>query len=113
MKIMKKDLDNVKTEWNTHVMRKNKKINVPTGKPNYMWMCPHAYGNYRKHTFEVGDSVIDHLHKRFGERGNARGVTEDVREHLLYVMEEHNLTEPTNIDEALSLYRNMIRIVKY
>ncbi len=111
MNLIRKDLKIVQLEWNTHVMRKN--IHKVTEKPEFMWACPHAYGNYTRHLYPINERTIEHLHETFAEDDNPNGVTEDVENHFCYIMDKYNLKQPDTIDSALSLYRNLIDKVSY
>ena len=108
MELIRQQLNCVKREWNNHVMRRNRRITVPTGKPSHLWSCPHGYGNYRKHLFPVSTTVVDSLYKEYTEGETCTGVSEDIEGHFIYVMRIHNTPPATSVDLALSLYRNLI-----
>ena len=99
-------------EWNTHMMRKNKRAQL-TGKPDMMWSCPHAYGNYRKYLYPVTGKTIEHLHTTFAEEDYPNGVSEDIEAHFHYIMDKFDLKQPETPDGALSLYRNLTDKVCY
>ncbi|KAJ8669224.1 hypothetical protein QAD02_000483 [Eretmocerus hayati] len=104
--LIKKDLEESKSLWNRHQIRKQSSRNVIHGRPFTMYNLPKKYGtrDYRK---PVDLDAVDRLLKNFTVEPQLYDPLFAEVAHTLIP----DLTTPTDVDEALELYKNLLGLI--
>lgn len=101
------ELERTLEEWNKHSIRKQKFREGPAGKPNYLFECAPALGS-RDFKKEVAEQNVDILlYKYTLEPMLIRPNFVDIVQLLV-----PNLNQPTNDDEALHNYLQILDAIK-
>ena len=101
------NLYTAKKEWNDHRIRKQNNRNIEGGKPNILYNWPEKY-NAEECKVEVEEYKIDVLLKNYSQKPE---LHKPIFEELVKVILP-NAKTPTNADEALELYYNILEIIE-
>ena len=90
--VLRNDLDQMRSEWNVHRIRKNRKAETQAGRPHLMYRCPELFGTctYRKPYDRIEMNIMeDTLHNQYDLDDHPEEFVDFIQE----LIGEHNLPE--------------------
>ena len=105
MDILRKELNSVTTDWNSHLISPSRYDN-PRGRPDTMYYLPHLY-HKEDFSIHVDEEEIDSFYPAV--TGIATDVSEEFNEFAISVIESIDdlIYPPTNVQEATELYLHL------
>ena len=107
MFIIQKELDEMKSMWNTHYVRELRDSECPPGQPNVLYFMPEQPGG-RSFRFPVSEMDINACHP-FLELPDVNDCTDEMHELVRLIMREEELALPSNATEAKHGFISIIR----
>lgn len=104
IKLIQKDLDRVRTEWNQHYVRRSNLSDSPNGKPDLMFFMPHLF-DIVDYKVQVSQDDIDQIMLAYNTSYTA--FSEDVEEIIATVRRTRHLDEPDSVLKAQDLYGHL------
>lgn len=99
---MKTDLDETAKVWDSHLIRRSRNTNVPTGRPNIMYSIPELYST-DNYLCEIDDEEIE-ICKEHATFRSGIHCDEDIYNMCIQIIAENSLLIPKDPDQALDLY---------
>lgn len=110
LKLLRYELQNIVTWWNTHHIRQSRNVSSPAGKPDIMFHMPELYGTM-SYLMPLDPNSLDII---------SPFLTRDIPDNLpIYgeifqtIMEEYNMTLPTNLDAAANVLVTLLDVVEH
>ena len=102
MNILRKELNSVTTDWNSHLISPSRYVN-PRGRPDTMYHLPHLY-HKEDFSIRVDEEELNSFYPVV--TGNETDVSEEFNEFAISVIESNDnlIYPPTNVQEATELY---------
>ena len=100
--IVQADLDSVKDNWNSHYIRGSRYDTIP-GRPNELHYLPENSG-HQDYKCAVSEEDLNDM----GDYCQSPDHDSIFSEYFRYVVEIHNLVQPSNWRDALLLYNNLM-----
>ncbi len=112
--VLQADLDRAVELWNNHNIRPQNNRECPSGKPNMMYFIPEHFGTTDQAKTllftedDIGEALI-----QVCEEGPEYGCSSDFVHAVELIIRDdiRNYEMPTNADEALTLYTNLIELI--
>ena len=107
MHVLQAELDRIVEHWNLHEIRSQKNSNTPSGKPEMLYFVPEVFGGQdHGHNVDLGD-----VEACYGLYSSPKKMySEDIEELANLLLPAHQ--QPTNTDDAYTLYRNLLREIE-
>ena len=108
-KIIQKELDEIRDEWNNHYIRKSRH-HTASGIPNTLYFLPEGVGTIDyKHPYSLEDleEVNNELHSP--DDSNKSLI---YQEYLSYVNQTIGIAEQNSRMHAVELYHRLLRVVR-
>ena len=106
--LLQTDLDKVKDYWNSHRIRKSKHATA-SGVPDMMYFLPEEFG-YSDCLLPVPSAKLTEMENRIEEMEGGQDETDPVyAEYFQYVMEKNDLSSPTTVLEAGTLFEKLTK----
>ncbi|XP_053407737.1 uncharacterized protein LOC123556376 isoform X2 [Mercenaria mercenaria] len=106
MDLLQQDLDKIRIDWNQHTIRESSDVTSPGGKPDLLYHLPNLFGaiDYKVdvNPTDVQKVVADYAVQKW------QGCDIQFECQFNRIMLEKRLTKPTNINEALSLFGQLV-----
>ena len=96
--IIKQELDEMKSIWNTHYIREVRNSKCPPGRPNVSCFMPEQSGG-RSFRFPVNEMDINACHP-FCQLPDVNSCTNETHELVKLIMREEGLEFPSNATKA-------------
>ena len=105
--VLQTEFDNFKDEWNTHYIRRSRYDTIPV-RPDSLYYIPERIGylDQQKHIEE--NQLLDMERFVQGYEGDEGSAV--YQEYFDYVMENTDLEQPNDFQEALHNYRQLLEI---
>ncbi|KAF7994295.1 hypothetical protein HCN44_003385 [Aphidius gifuensis] len=94
----------IRREWNNHLIRRQKNVISPSGRPNHIFYCSSKY-NVRDFKKKIDPDVIESLIKE----NTSRPVLVDPYFNELVQLLIPGVKPPTSVKEALKLYKLILK----
>lgn len=91
MELLRKDINNVKNDWNVHIISKSRN-NGPRGRPDVLYELPHLYG-VNNCLIPTEPEEIDQFYPSVAE-GSLNDVSTDFKEFAEHFMQQDGLSPP-------------------
>ena len=108
MNLIRRDLNSIKEEWNTHIISRSRN-GGPSGRPNCMFHLPHLY-NVKDQIKEVEQNEIDEFLPAVADI--IRDFSLEFEEFAEYFLIRDGLNLPTHPTEALHLYTYLLEKIE-
>ncbi|WAQ97348.1 hypothetical protein MAR_030038 [Mya arenaria] len=93
MQLILQELDLVRTEWNTHYIRRQTRERTPCGKPDILYLCPELY---------VDEADCECL-GAYCDVPSSTGIEEELDARFLQMMQLDGMLMPETSAEAIDL----------
>ena len=107
--LLRKDLDQMKGEWNVHDIRRNRQAETQAGKPHLMYTCPEMFGTYTyRKEFDRNEMNVmdDTLFHQYDNEDHPEQFVTFVKD----LIGDHQ--QPKDVKEGMSLYRQVKRCIR-
>ena len=110
-RLLQNDLDKMKLEWNTHLIRKSRHARV-TWMPDELYYMPELYG-YQQRGLRINSNVLPWVWNQrviHGEADNVLNeIDEDLHSYFRYVVDQLGISlPPRDWVEAKTIYNTII-----
>ena len=110
MRLLREELEEIKSHWNCHLIAKSRGSTLPRGRPNSLYCLLELYENksFRK------DIDLEEL-EEFNDPTSIRetdDISDDFKEFVSVVLETVETTNnPQSVDEGLHLYFVLLEVI--
>ncbi|KAJ8321138.1 hypothetical protein KUTeg_001263 [Tegillarca granosa] len=102
LSLIQTDLDETAKVWDSHLIRRSRNTNVPTGRPNIMYSIPELYST-DNYLCEIDDEEIE-ICKEHATFRSGLHCDEDIYNMCIQIIAENSLLIPKDPYQALDLY---------
>ena len=106
--VIQKELQEIKTHWNTHRIRSMKSTETPSGIPEFLYSCPEAY-TARNSGYGVARNNHDICMDIYGNHEPHRDL--QFADWAYSTMLGHGWGIPTDVNSAIRLYGNLYSLL--
>ena len=107
MNIIQNELHRVVKHWNTHSIRPSTNTESPSGRPDILYFLPEVT-NTRDYVTVVNNADIEVAEETCCLQNPVNGCEPEFNELAYIIMEERGLSMPTTVEEAQSLYLDLL-----
>ena len=107
MDIIQMELHRVAQEWNLHRIRPSINAECPSGKPDVLYFVPESVAA-EDYSSPVDLDEIQIAEDMCAERSQEKGCSPHFKELAEMIQEDEGLARPTNAEEALQLYFDLL-----
>ena len=108
--LIQKELYKVAQLWNLHNIRPSSNAEMPSGRPDTMYFVPEITGT-QDYKVAVDLDDLDVAIEMFPLDRPRYGCSPLFSELALMLMEDNELSPPSNVEEAMALYLNLLNLI--
>ena len=104
--VLSSELDDIKTQWNSHRIRRTRNHSTVSGIPDVLYFLPERFGAVeckRRVRIQQIDEMEQHVQYDLESE-----ISEEYQEYFNYVMENEDLHLPSNAAEAFDLFLKLL-----
>ena len=107
MDVIQMELHKVAQEWNLHRIRPSVNAECPSGKPDVLYFVPESVAT-QDYSSPVDMDEIEIAEDMYAERPQEKGCSPHFKQLAEMIQEDEDLEQPTNAEEALQLYFDLL-----
>lgn len=106
--LLQRNLNQAKTHWNTHYVRKSRHDTI-SGKPNFLYYMPETHNGESGLIKEIPENEFNYVRNNLVQTE----VQNDYQEYFQYVLENCNISQPSHWREALQLFHTLLNYAEH
>ena len=95
--------------WNTHRIRKQKELKLPTGVPNHMYSFPHKYGGDQHGIIVTQDNLQEVAEVSGMLETPTSCIDEEIKQHFENVLPNRVDVESSKVAEAFRFVQQSLK----